>query len=220
MTSLSVIRSREVSAIQRLLCTVNYREWFGTAASCLHSESFRNRGSPLSEVPLYLIHNLASLVTRQREVGKKRPGIYCTHMSTFRGIYNKIVWIMLMNTWSCRSTDCGWNVKWMGGQSSTQDLPSQNKSCTITETFKIILLYPFGNQAGTFTNQCNSFIPSSYVSRILLALTKVKEPPNVSLLPSYASEWWSFCSVTFRRVGNTLSSRFWLYCLVYVNDTV
>ena len=50
---MSVIRSREVSTIRRSLCTVNYREQFGTAVSCPHCGGFHNRGSPLSEVPLY-----------------------------------------------------------------------------------------------------------------------------------------------------------------------
>ena len=36
VTSVSVIQGREVSTIRRSLCTVNYREWFGTVASCPH----------------------------------------------------------------------------------------------------------------------------------------------------------------------------------------
>ena len=52
MTLVSIIWSREVSAIRRLLCAVNYRECFGTAASCPQCGGFRNGASPLSEVPL------------------------------------------------------------------------------------------------------------------------------------------------------------------------
>ena len=50
---MSVIWSEEVSTIQRLQCIVNYREWSGTVGSFQHCEGFRNRGSPLTEVPLY-----------------------------------------------------------------------------------------------------------------------------------------------------------------------
>ena len=50
VTSVSVIQSKDVSAIRRLLCTVNCREWFGTAAICPHYGGFRNTGSPFSEV--------------------------------------------------------------------------------------------------------------------------------------------------------------------------
>ena len=51
---MSLIHSREVSTIWRLQCTVNYRERFGTTASCPHCGGFHNRGSPLSEVPLHI----------------------------------------------------------------------------------------------------------------------------------------------------------------------
>ena len=54
VTKVSVIRSREVSAIRRSQCTVNYRESFGTARSCSHCGGFRIRESPLSEVLLYI----------------------------------------------------------------------------------------------------------------------------------------------------------------------
>ena len=50
VTLVSVIWSMEVSATRMLLCTVNCKEWFGTAATCLHSG---DRGSPLSKVPRY-----------------------------------------------------------------------------------------------------------------------------------------------------------------------
>ena len=53
MTSVSVFQSREVSTLWRSLCTVNYREWFGTTGFCVHCGGFRKKGSPLSEVPLY-----------------------------------------------------------------------------------------------------------------------------------------------------------------------
>ena len=53
VTLVSVTRSREVSAIRRSLCTVNYRDWFGTAAIYPHCGSFRNTRSQLLEVSLY-----------------------------------------------------------------------------------------------------------------------------------------------------------------------
>ena len=56
VTTVSIIQSREVSAIQWSQCMLTNREWFGTVGSFPHCGGFRNRVSPLLEVPLYYLH--------------------------------------------------------------------------------------------------------------------------------------------------------------------
>ena len=71
----SAIQSREVSAIRRLLCTVNYRNDLGL----WHCGGFYNRGSPYSEIPLYLIETVYKL-----KPVEARP--YISNASTTRNI--------------------------------------------------------------------------------------------------------------------------------------
>ena len=81
---------------------------------------------------------------------------------------------------------------------------------TIVETSKITLLYPFGDQADTFT-----LINQLIASFSLLALTNEGEGASNNLCT--LREWWS-CSIIFRHVGNTLNHRIWYYFLVCLND--
>ena len=84
-------------------------------------------------------------------------------------------------------------IQQTGGQGSTQDLPSQNiKNLppigTIVETSKIVLLYPFGIRADTFTftNQHFKYL-HSLIRFCWHQQTRAKEPPAMSLLPLHAS---------------------------------